>query len=327
MRRRRRKRPVPTRFDPFVDDPDLRYAYSSLVGGAWEELEYALDSYPDAWLMSSILTSDDAAVETITFERYHAARRSARSLAMLGGAQVRDAWDLVTDLDQGIDRAGLALVDGRFRAQLATAERTLHEAVRLGPASADPWVHLLSSGRGLGLDLNELRTRFENAHSRVPFRPDACRQYVLGLSSRGGGADTAMFDFVRWLELEAPAGSPARMALPMAHLEYGLGDRSGSSLTEHLSRPETVAELAPALASFLHATPTEASPAELLVLNAYALAITISGTETARLARECLRRIDNRPTSYPWSLYRDEEITAVFAEVQRSQLRAIERYL
>lgn len=317
---------MPDHFDPFLDDQYLRGVYQTLLAGRWKEFDEALDLDPESWLIEEILTSEDAAIETVVFRRYHDAVGSARSLSLLGGAQIRDAWNVLDAIGPDTEDDEFNAIDGRFQDELLGAEATLQQAVRMRPALADPWVHLLESGRGLGIDLQELRTRFENAHSRVPFRPDACRQYLLGLSGRAGGADAAMFDLARWLQAEAPDGSGARLALPMAHLEHGLGESSQLSLTEHLSLEETVAELAPALASFLLATPAEAGPVELPVLNAYALAMTVSGAETARLMLECFRRIDNRPTSYPWSLYENEAIADVFAEIQRTQLRSAERF-
>lgn len=320
------RRPGPTRFDPFLDDAYLREIYQLLQSGEWVDFGEALEHHEDPWVAKSILTSNDAAIETVVFQRFHEAMPSAGSLSLLGGAQVRDAWNILDTIDPDMAEAEFARIDARFQESLATAEETLQQAVILRPALADPWIHLLNSGRGLGIDLQELRTRFENAHSRMPFRPDACHQYLLGLSSRGGGADGAMFDLARWLQAEAPTYSSARMALPMAHLEYGLSDSSNLTLTEHLSLEETVDELTPALAAFLLATPSEAESSQLLVLNAFGLAMTVNSEETARLTRECFRRIDNRPTSYPWSLYEDEEIVDVFNEVQRTQLRAAERF-
>lgn len=278
------------------------------------------------WLIQSILTSDVAAVEAIIFERLHEAIPSARTLSLLGGAKARDAWAVFDAVDGETDDRRLDELDERFRAELTAAEATLQEAARLQPALTDPWVHLLTTGRGLGIDLQELRTRFENAHSRTPFRPDACARYVLALGSRAGGDDAAMFDFVRWVEDEAAADSPARVVLPMSHLEYGLSPASPVSLTEHLSFDGALGELTEGLRSYLRATPPVAAPTELAVLNAYALAMTVGSAETAQLTEECLRRIDNRPTSYPWSLYEGENVADVFAEVQRSQLRSASRF-
>jgi hypothetical protein len=308
-------RPPPTRFDPFFGDGQLRRAYELLHRGEWDELERALAEAPDGWLLPSILSSDDAAVESIAFGRYAEDKRSARSVSLLAGAEIRDAFETRSTGDQAA-----------FTDRLQRAEELLENAVRLDPKLADPWVHYLQSGRGLEVGLGSLRHRFERAHALAPFRPDACGQYLLGLSSRAGGSDGAMFDFARWVQSEAPPGSPATVVLPTAHLEYCFGQETPVSLTEHLTHPATVAELTPALADYMWATPSQAGPAQLPTLNAFALAMTVNNRETALLVRECLRRIDNRPTSYPWSLYQDEEIAAVFNEVRRSQLRSADRF-
>lgn len=318
-------RPVPARFDPFLGDTQLRHGYQLLLSASWDELTQLLEGDPESWLLQSILTSDDAAVETVVLERLSDARPSARSLSLLGGAQVRDALAL---LDHGGPMNGTrSPARDQAETHLLEAESTLQQAVRLRPALADPWVHLLVSGRLLGIDLPELRARFENAHSRVPFRPDACREYLFGLSSRGGGSDAAMFEFARWVTLESDLDSPARVVMPMAHLEFGMGETTRVSMTDHLAMERTVDELGPALSTFLENTSTQAGPADLLTLNAFGLAMTVNNSATAHLVQECFRRIDNRPTSYPWSLYQDEEIPSVFAEVQRTQLRSVARFL
>jgi hypothetical protein len=313
---------VPTRFDPFLDDADLRRAYRALVDGRWDDFDKMLGQEHGGWLLRSILTSDDAAVETIVFRRFADARPSALALSLLGGALARDAMGVEAAAGgSGIAGRSAAAGDGPGPA-LADAERILRQAANAEPALADPWVHLLASGRGLGIDLGDLRTRYEQAHSREPFRADACRAYLLALRDKSA---PAMFDFAHWVEREAPPDSPAREVLPRAHLELGLSLAHGASLSAYLARPETAAELVPALASFLEAAPQPARPADLPTLSAYGLAMTVSNHPTARLTRECFRRIDNRPTSYPWSLYPGETITAVFAEVQRTQLHSADR--
>ena len=319
-------RTPPAHFDPFYDNARLRNVYRLLMAARWDELDASLDSDPDAWFAERILVADTTAVETIVFERYHRARPSTRTLSLLAAAHIRDAWALLDTIEADIADDDLDALDARFQDGLRSAEKVLHEAIRLEPARADPWVQLLDSGRGLGVDLGELRARFDNAHSRDPFRADACERYLLGLSTRGGGADPAMFDFASWLDGTVADDAPARVVLPMAHLEHGLGDDCNLTLTEYLTTDETVAELAPALERFLRATSRAATPLQLPVLNAYALAMTVTDTTTARLVQECFRRIDNRPTSYPWSLYVDEPITDVFGEIQRTQLRSAGRY-
>ena len=321
-RRRQGPRPEPRRYDPFFDDDGLRRIYRALQSGKWDEFLSLLDAGRTSWLARSLLTAEDAAVETVVFRRLVEARPTAQTLTLLGAAQARDAWALVAGY------VSLEVVPPELRneleAQMVEAEVVLDEALSVRPAMIEPWIHLLSTGRGLRLDLRELRSRFERVHTREPFRPDAVLEYLLGLSYRGGGDDAAMFDFANWVNLEAPHDSPAQIVLPSAHIEYGLGS-SPRSLTDHLSLPDTSGDVAKALARYLRAIPVDAPPWHLPCLNAFALAITVESEETASLAKECFRRIDNRLSSYPWSLY-EEDIAAVFVEVQRAQLRSAARF-
>ncbi|MEM7341691.1 MAG: hypothetical protein AAF467_23790 [Actinomycetota bacterium] len=315
-------RPVPTWFDPFLGDSGLRQCYHLLHQGAWAEFDAALDGAPDSWLHPFLLLSEDASIETVVFERYADARPSPRSLTYLGGARIRDGYERLATLGRD------ATVSDRqaFEQQLTAAEALLVDASREKLTAADPWILLLFSGRGLKLDLDTLRDRFENAHSRSPFRADACFHYLLGLGSRSGGSDVAMFDFARWVADEDEPSSPAMFCLPVAHLERGLGPETPHSLTEYLAEPEPVEELTAGLRDYLWETQSEATSPDLLTLNAYALAVTVVDVESARLVRECFRRIDNRPTAYPWIIDEDNNVATVFADIQRAQLRAASRF-
>jgi hypothetical protein len=313
-----RRRPAPTHFDPFLDDVELRQGYRALVDGRWADFERALGTESGGWLLRSTLTSDDAAIETIVLQRFAEARPSGLALALLGGAKVRDALVPVTGYD------GRPRPRSEVEAELAEAESVLERAVELEPSLADPWIHLLWSGWGLDVGVGKLRSRFEQAQGREPFRADACRAYLTGLQAVGSPG--AVLDFAHWVQSEAPPGSPARESLPRAHLELGRSLAHGASLTAYLSRPERIGDLVPALGAFLAATPEIAEPVHLPTLNAYGLAMTVVDDHSARLTRECFRRIDNRPTSYPWSLYPGETIPAVFGEAQRTQLRSADHH-
>lgn len=318
-----RSRPEPARFDPFLHDAGLRRPYQLLFSGAWEELDHAFETDPGSWMATSILVSD-AAIETDVFQFYVDAGPSPYALSLLGGAQLRDIPAVAGN------GAGHPQRQTREQVmkQVLAAERPLHAAIRLDPLLADPWVHLVTSGRRLRVNLRELRERFENASSRAPFRQDACREYLLGLNGRGGKGNEAMFDFVRWLLDVAPAGSGATLALPMAHLEHGLRGPTGISLDDHLALPATIAQVTEALAHYLEFAPSPIGPAELATLNAFALATTVHDRSSALLVQDCYARIDNRPTSYPWSSLPagDANVPAVFCRHQRLQLEAASRF-
>lgn len=326
------------RFDPFLADVELRNAYRYLVDGDWRRLENFLDSSPKEWMFSSAITGPIVGIETITFNRWVEATNSARARCLHAGALIRDAYETRAAVEARIANpvfhTQLGDIElGRSAERAATdhqeslkeAERLLYDVIRDRPSLSDPWVLLLISGRGLGVRLEELRQRFDNAHSRNPFRPDACREYVEGLTEKWGGSQDATFDFARWVEQEAPPDSPARLSLPVAHLEQGLLDGQGANLAAYLNEEVVVGELAGALESFLRATrspaPTEALPA----LNAYALAVSADSPVTAHLMAEVFTRIADRPTAYPWSLYK-ENIPEVFCEIRDDQLRFSARY-
>lgn len=313
------------RLDPFLADTELRTAYRSLVDGDWKRLERFLDVSPKAWMFGSIATSEVVGLETVTFERWVEFDQSPRSRAFYAAVQVRDAFAARSQAIATKSNGHRQAEDEKFVGRLTAAEEILYEVVTDRPAMADPWVTLLISGRGLQADLEEVRERFENAHSRAPFRPDACRQYLQSLTKKWNGSNVATFDFARWLEAEAPDGSPAREALPMAHIEKGLLEEGRANLATYLMQPEVVAELATGLLNFLQATSSPAPTEALGVLNAYALAISADGQSTARLVTETFARIDNRPTEFPWSIYADD-VTDVFSEIQADQLRFASRY-
>lgn len=326
------------RFDPFLADVELRNAYRALVDGDWRRLESFLDNSSKYWLYSTTITGQLVGIETITFVRWVETANSPRARCYHAAALIRDAYEARAAVEarvvtpeflaehgdiEAARLSELAIVD--YHESLKQAERYLYDVIRDRPSLSDPWVFLLISGRGLGVRLEELRQRFDNAHSRDPFRPDACREYLEGLTEKWGGSQDATFDFARWIEHEAPPDSPARVSLPVAHLEQGLLDGQGANLAAYLNEDPVVGELAGALESFLRATPSPASTEALPALNAYTLAVSADSPVTAHLIAEAFERIANRPTAYPWLLYK-EHIPEVFKEIQADQLRFAGRY-
>lgn len=319
------ERPRLDRLDPFLGDQDLRTAYRALADGDWRRLEKFLDNSPKAWMFRSIVTGETVGLELVTFERWAEFRGSPKSRVYLASAQIRDAF---ADRASAMASSEGLLADNehlRFTGRLTDAEELLREVVADRPAMAEPWVVLMISARGLGADLDEIRERYENAHSRAPFRPDGCREYVQSLTKKWGGSTIATFDFARWLEAEAQPSSPAREALPVAHIEKALYAHGTDDISEYLTDPTVVEELAEGLHNYLQAIPTQAPTEALGTLNAYALAISVTDDLTARLVTETFARIDNRPTEYPWSVYA-EDVNHIFSEVQADQLRSASRF-
>lgn len=319
------ERPRLDRLDPFLGDRDLRTGYRSLVDGDWRRLEKFLDNSQKGWMFRSIVTGEVVGLEPVTFERWVEFRHSPRSRVYYAAVQIRDAYaDRAASLASP-EGPSMAAADSRLTKNLKAAEEILYEVIRDRPAMAEPWVVLLISGRGLQVDLDEIKERYENAHSRAPFNPDASREYLQSLTKKWGGSNIATFDLARWLEKESSPSSPTREALPVAHIEKGLLDQGRADLADYLTKPNVIAELATGLNDFLQAIPSDAPTETLRVLNAYALAISVTDESTARLVAETFARIDNRPTEFPWSVY-SEDVNDIFSEIQADQLRFASRY-
>lgn len=109
-----------------------------------------------------------------------------------------------------------------FFGRLQRAEPTLIHASRLIPASVEPWVALIRCGIGLQVPLEELTGRFDEGQRREPFHPGLVGSTLQMLCAKWHGSHDQMFAFARMVAAEAPDGSAAIGALPMAYLEYVL---------------------------------------------------------------------------------------------------------
>ncbi len=291
-------------FDPFRGDVPIGQFVEELCAGEWEHADAFLAGRDDAWLVSEIIVSDTSEVPTSVIEEWAMALPSARSWTLLGRAQTRDAWAI-----RG--RAFAADVDpsawSGFFSGLEKAEETLQRAVELGPGSADPWVGLMTTARGLELGREEVTRRFNEAHGRDPFRADACNTMLQGLCHKWGGSHEEMFDFARWVEAEAPADSPARVVLPMAHIERVVSGMSeGLRFVSYSTQPDVAAELTDAAWSYLDAVGSDVEAQHLEPLNAMLLALIAVDRRSAAATHRIIERVAGRATEMPWRYFQGD---------------------
>ena len=284
------------------------------VRGSWRRLDSFLDDRSDGWLVAELFASDRSAIPTRVMAAWADAAPSGRSLAFHGRALVRDAWAI-----RGwTSTREIDLLDGGPFSE--DAERVLWKGVELAPGSADPWVGLVATARGLSLGRDELVDRFNQVHGRDQFRPDACAHAMQGLCARWFGSDDEMFGFARWVESNAPAGSAARMLLPLAHIERLVAAGSeGINAQSYFAVGRISAELCDGIERYLAATPKLAKPEHLDVLNAYVYALRPIDVRSARLARECVERVAGRPTERPW-MHEGEDIVGRYRSVSEARL-------
>lgn len=307
----------PAAFDPFWYDADFRAAHKSLLEGSHQEAASLITIRPDGWLLSSALISADSQVQTETFMVWLEEDPSDIAYALTGNAMIRDSWAI-----RGTRRAEHVASESwePFHDGLRIAEEVLWEGVRQYPKSPEPWVGLVTIARGLGHGLTEVHKRFSEAHKRAPFRSDICAAMFQGVCEKWGGSHAEMFNFARWVDLNAPADSPARSLVPLAHFERVIaGDSDGLLPSEYFVEPEVSDELVRVGASYLKASPIEAQPVHLEMLNLLLLVLQPHDEASARLVEECAHRLGDRPTSVPW-LYYGGNIGRRFAAVKAERL-------
>ncbi|MEM9467207.1 MAG: hypothetical protein AAGA90_17675 [Actinomycetota bacterium] len=307
-------------YDPAFGDPDLRAAVGHLIDGDWRFIERRFWTPHESWVLSTVLHDDQVDIPLARFEEWAAGSGSGLAVAHLGQAQISAAWK-----NHG-EAGNITIASDRFLDGMDRAEQTLADAVRLDPTIAEPWAGLLITARALRLPFADIENRFVNVHTREPFRFDACHQMMRAMSARGGGSHDAMFEFVRWLNAEAPAEATARSLLHLAHFEYALSDAEpGLTLTDYLTLPEVAAELHRAGHSYLRATPPTAGPQHLQALNLILLMVVPNDRLSGQIVRECIHRIDDRPTALPWSAWGDD-VHRRFHAVSDERLRAAELF-
>jgi len=282
--------------NPYPGDDELAAASTRMQAGDWAPIAGLLASRPEPASVRSAFLGNDIPTQAVA--RWAATDDNSTAYAMLANARVRDAWEI-----RGSGRANTVQEDswGSFFDGLREAEQAAAVAIERDPNDDAAWAALLNSGRGLQVSKDELRHRFSQAHARRPFSRDACSSMLQGLCAKWSGSHEEMFEFARWIQTEAPAGSPTRGAIAQAHSEKYIDGERG-----WLDRPEVREEIANELQAFLAATPASPSGDDLLVLNELVAVLRPWDKRSATLAQEAMRRIANRPVNRAWAYFGEE---------------------
>ncbi len=304
--------------DRYHGDHELRGAIEALVAGSWREVDKLLDVRGHS--ITGALLWDE--IPTDVVEAWARTEPSARSLSALGGIYVRDAWAIrssrrASDVDPSSWRG--------FLSKLEQAETLLRWTAATWRTAPDPWPHLITTSRGLEMGLPEMRARFAHLHERAPFHPYGCASMLQGLCKKWAGSHEAMFEFARWIDQYAPADSPAREALPVAHIEFLLSDDDLQPRT-YFSAPNVAQELAGAAERYLAALASETPPSSFIVLNAYVIGVVPVDARSARIADELFRRIGDRVTEFPWHRW-DADVAGIFHRTREDRLALARRFL
>ncbi|MBV9096541.1 MAG: hypothetical protein JO079_00665 [Frankiaceae bacterium] len=231
-----RKRPAPPRLrrwpGPASSDHYVRLVTGGQTADAAEHLRgvTAEDRGDLLWNFSDDLRYDDllALLETNPDD--------ALLHNMAAIAAMKTAWKIRTGARA--EYVSRAQFNG-FHAWLDGSEAHAYEAIRLDQADVVPYLTLVTTGRGLQLDLAELRTRFEAGRDRAPHHLELHRQMLQGLCAKWGGSDDAMFAFARSVADAAPDATGLAELVATAHVEAWLEANAG----DYWRRPGVKEEL------------------------------------------------------------------------------------
>lgn len=219
---------------------------------------------------------------------------------MWGACAINYAWQV---------RSGLApqhVSQDQFRGfheWLAHAEEQLRLAASMDPADSAPWVGLLWSAVGLHPPLHEATVRWEEASRRNPRTEHGLWAYTTFIGPRWNGTAELMWEFLRGLLADEPEGSPRWSMVATSHFEQAVADgmAKGTSLrgTGHFERPDVQNDINDAYAKYLGSPAKQASSAEGLYREFFAVAFYLMGSRDA--TRRELSKIGPGIQNLPWA--------------------------
>lgn len=205
-----------------------------------------------------------------------------------------------------------------FHALLRDAEPHLYAAAELDPAWSGPWVGLLASGRGLQVDLELIRRRFDAATAREPEDRIAHGQMLLALCEKWFGSHELMHEFagqaLRGPHREALAPLTAR-----AHLEHALSCAPGAERRAYLARKGVRAELLEAAELSLFRPGYAVPRSPYADANLFAMAFSMAGMRAE--ARRAFKLSDGVVTRTPWEQINVDVVAAY--RTRRRQARIV----
>lgn len=286
-------------FDRYYRDSALLRINELLRTQAWAEVVAIVSESPVPWFLQDRLIADGEPTPTVVFENWVARAPSALAFAMLARARTRDAWSV---RGSGLASTVSPAARQQFLSMLNEAKQNALHSTELDPTSGAGWSALITIEKGLGNDMKTGHEYFLRAHAVSPFDPSACLARLNALTPRWGGTTEAMFAFAHWIQVDAPSGSAAQVALPWAHIDHALHSQPRGGSPAYLASEDVVVDINAGLGRYLDASPGWAPSPGLACLNSYIFVLSAQSMGQRELAKECLRRLDGRPTEFPWGM-------------------------
>ncbi|MFE5589587.1 hypothetical protein [Streptomyces sp. NPDC056549] len=288
-------RPV-ARVDKDSGEPDARLVREAAESADWATVRNVLEARPESEDRTDLLW---AVGEVAGTERWISDVMAAEPQAPLPRlvAAVRHiswAWEARTAARAShVSREQFQL----FHDRLATAETWLYEIAEREPGWTSPWYGLQVTGRGLQVERDVARRRFEATVRRDPHHLGAHQQRLQQVCDKWGGSHEEMHAFARAAAFAAPGGTLLGQLVAVAHLEHWLALDPGPD-SRYISRPEVVASLGEAADHSIRHPDFVRGRGWLQVYNTFAMAFALAGDVAS--ARDCFRATEGRVTEFPW---------------------------
>jgi hypothetical protein len=289
----------------FVDEAqgDAEAARLRAAAGAkdWRSVEAALGATTDPIRRELLVDAIMAGTTDLSWVEAWIRSKPESQLGRLmwGMCAVQYAWQI---------RSGRApqYVSGDqwkgFYEWLGHAEEQLSHAAKMDPTDSAPYVGLLWSAVGLGVDREEAEARYALAFERNPRTQLGVWAYATYLSPKWHGSSELMWSFLRDLLEREVEGSPRWVMVPMGRIEEAVdeGMERNTSLrgTGHFEKPEVQRDILDAYAKYLGSPAKQASPFEWGNRQWFAMALYLMGAREQLRAE--LQKMGPGIQSSPW---------------------------
>jgi hypothetical protein len=275
---------------------------AAVAAGKWREAQDVLEGCRD-WGERGFLVDVLASIpgRPPCFDEWiDAAPGSAVALLASGAHGVSWAWEARSARVAALVSKSAATT---FFARLTTADSELERAVALDPADPTPWALMTVTGRGLELELDQVRERFEQAVRRDPGNRRAHAGMLTALCWKWLGSHEQMFDFAHATSACAPEGSGLHALVAQAHVErwlaFGMEDEAQGK-GGYFAQPEVHGEVQWAWDQSVASPEHRESRYTPHDRNHFAFCFWKAG-DKVRAAAE-LRAIGRKATKMPWGL-------------------------
>jgi hypothetical protein len=311
----RRKRSVPAnltpasrlRVDPEFRDPDAAAVRAAVTGRDWPALRalVSVERPPGdrdfLVKVASLVYGGEEWLPEVAREHLD----DPLPLLLYGMRAIDWAWEARTGARaRHVSQDRFAL----FHQRLALAEDCLQDVVRREPGDVTAWTGLITVARGLQMDDDEERRRFDGAVAADPTNVRAHLQMLQNVCHKWGGSHERMFAFAAKAAENGGPGSRLGVLVAQAHLEYWLELGHEGSRYFSSARVRNALRLA-ADGSVLH--PRYVRGKDFPIdHNPFALAFSLAGDRAA--ARAHFEVLGDHVAEQPW-VYYSREPAAAFA--------------